>query len=110
MPYISQEKRHVLDPVIDQLHTELVNLELDDPNNNMEGNLNYVITRLLRMTYDLSYRNINDSIGMLMCVAFEHYRTQAGPYEDFKRVENGDVEIQLKPEILEEMVVEKPEE
>lgn len=92
MPYITKEKRKVLDDIIDNLHKELVNLQLDDPDtNNMEGNLNYVITRLLRKVYGKSYRDINDSIGMLACVMLEHYRTFAAPYEDIKKEENGDV-------------------
>ena len=41
MPYIKQEKRDVLDPIIDELHRTITELELDDPDgNNTEGNLN----------------------------------------------------------------------
>lgn len=93
MPYIPQDKRRVLDSTINELHTLLVDLQLDDPNNNMEGNLNYIITRLIRKVYTVgNYREINDCMGMLMCVALEHYRTNAAPYEDQKKFENGDVE------------------
>lgn len=109
MPYIPQEKRDSLDPVIDQLHEVLVRLEADDENNNFEGNLNYAITRLLRMCYDTSYRDINDAIGMLECVKLEHYRTVAAPYEDQKKFENGDVDAELTPIILNEVSVENPD-
>jgi len=105
MPYIIQEKRDRLDPIIDQLHQELVSLECDDPSNNTEGNLNYLITRLLRKVYGTSYREINDAVGMLNCVILEHYRTVAGPYETQKCFENGDVEVNKKTIATSEVIV-----
>jgi len=93
MPYIKQEKREPFDPIIDQLHLELVNAECDDESNNMEGNLNYIITRLLMKVYSSpSYREINDAIGLLECIKQEYYRIRASGYEDQKKYENGDVE------------------
>ncbi len=94
MPYIIQEKRDVLDPYIDDLHHALVELELDDESNNTEGNLNYIFTRLIRKVYTTgNYAQVNDIMGVLLCTALEHYRTQAGPYEDQKKHDNGDVEV-----------------
>lgn len=107
MPYIKQEKRDDLDPAIDQLYHLLVGMEADDENNNMEGNLNYTITRLLRMCYGRSYSEFNSAIGVLNCVILEHYRTQAGPYEDQKKYENGDVDADLPTTRIAEIVVEK---
>ena len=107
MPYIAQSKRDMLDNSIDKLHRVLVELEIDDDTNNMEGNINYSITRLLRMCYGESYRDINDVIGVLECIKLEHYRTKAAPYEDQKKFENGDVEVNLESEWLDEIVVEK---
>jgi len=107
MPYIKQEKRKVLDKAVDTLHKVLVNLEIDDDMNNMEGNLNYAITLLLRSCYGNSYREINDSIGVLQCIMLEHYRTVAAPYEDQKKFENGDVEVNLVSEQLDEIVIKK---
>lgn len=107
MPYITQDKRNILDVAINELHKALVELEMDDENNNMEGNLNYTITRLLRMCYGKSYGEMNDAIGVLSCVMMEHYRTIAAPYEDQKKFENGDVEANLVAEQLEPIVVEK---
>ena len=94
MPYITQDKREILNSAIDELHRLIVDLELDDPDtNNTEGNLNYIITRLIRKVYSTgNYREINDCMGMLSCVALEHYRTMAVPYEDQKKHDNGDVE------------------
>jgi hypothetical protein len=108
VPYINQSKRDVLDAAIDNLQKVLVDLELDNDNNNMEGNLNYTITRLLRMCYGKSYGEINDAIGMLQCVMLEHYRTIAVPYENQKKFENGDVEVSLVSEYLDEIVIETP--
>lgn len=110
MPYIAQEKRNMLDKTIDDIHKALVELEMDDDANNMEGNLNYVITRLLRMCYGKSYSEINDAVGMLQCVMLEHYRTVAAPYESQKKFDNGDVEANLKNEHLSEIVVKNKEE
>ena len=109
MPYIKQDKRMVLDPVIDKLHKVLVDMELDDDENNMEGNLNYIITKLLRMCYGKSYREINDAMGMLSCVMMEHYRTVAAPYEEQKKFDNGDVEVNISGEVIKEVVVKKNE-
>lgn len=93
MPYIVEEKRYRLDKEIDKLHQSLVNLELDDDDNNMEGNLNYVITRLLMMVYGdkdaTRYAHINDAMGLLECIKLEYYRKVAAPYEDQKEFDNG---------------------
>jgi len=111
MPYIKQVKREVLDIAINDLHKALVDLELDDDMNNMEGNLNYSITRLLRMCYGESYGEINDAIGVLQCVMLEHYRTMAAPYENQARHDNGDIETNLGIETLAEIIIEvKPDE
>lgn len=95
MPYIKQEKRDVLDPVIEDLHHELVGLEMDDETNNMEGNLNYAITRLLMMVYGTEsstrYSEINDAMGVLSCIQHEFYRKVAAPYENQKEFETGPV-------------------
>ena len=94
MPYIKQETRHQLDEYIDGLRKALADLEMDnlDGGNNTEGNLNYIISKLLAdvYTHPLSYRNINDAVGMLECCKMELYRRLAF-YEDQKIVENGDV-------------------
>lgn len=107
MPYIKQEKRDCLDVAINGLHKALVDLEVDDDTNNMEGNLNYSITRLLRMCYGKSYGEINDAIGVLQCIMLEHYRTVAAPYENQAKHNNGDVEVNLGSEQLDEIVIEK---
>lgn len=95
MPYITQNKRAVLDKTIEELSFILNDLKKDD-SNNMEGNLNYIITRLIRLVYGTSYREINDCVGMLQCVILEHYRKRAAPYEDQKERENGLIETDIE--------------
>jgi len=91
MPYIKQEKRDVLDQAIADVANALRQLESDDPDNNFEGNMNYVISSLIAKSYKISYRDINDVIGMLECVKQEYYRRVAVPYETQKAFDNGDV-------------------
>lgn len=94
MPYIKQNKRERLDPIIDVLHQELVNIQLDDEKGNIEGNLNYIITKLFTKVYSSpSYKEINDAIGVLECCKLEYYRKVAAPYETNKEYENGEVYV-----------------
>ncbi len=83
MPYISQERRNALafqgftkQPVA------------------TAGELNYVITMLLREYWELheqNYQTINDIAGALEGAKLEFYRRIAVPYEEKKKVLNGDV-------------------
>lgn len=77
MPHITQEKRHVLDPHVDNLLNALRELESDDPSNVYCGNINYVFTRLLLQSYASRYADINEAIGVLECCKMELYRTFA---------------------------------
>jgi len=106
MSYIVPEKRAALDPSIDQLIIELVNQEKDDEYNNMESNINYVITKMLYTLYGDSYKEINDVVGLLHCISMEYYRTRAAPYEDLERERNGDVEITNRSVVIDEVVVQ----
>ena len=110
MPYISNDKRSILDSHIDSLYHELVGLEADDDENNMEGNLNYLLTRLLMMVYgdknSTRYAQINDAIGMLECCKMEFYRKVAAPYEDQKEFENGEVQRSVTDVHLNTVTVE----
>jgi len=113
MPYIKQDKRDVLDPAIEQLHQTLVDMEIDDDQNNMEGNINYAVTRLLMMVYgdrdSTRYTQINDALGVLDAISKEYYRIVAAPYEDQKRFENGDVtRFRTEPEVVGAVNLEVP--
>jgi len=92
MPYIKQDKRDILDPAVESLLTRLKQLQLDDDSNNMEGNMNYIFTKLLKQCYGDSYAEINDALGVISAVQLEFYRRVAVPYEDQKIYDNGDVD------------------
>lgn len=112
MPYIIEEKRQQLDTSIEQLHKILVDMMLDNEDENMEGNLNYTITRLLMMVYGSKdgtrYSHINDAIGLLECIKLEFYRKVAAPHEDQKEFDNGAIEpFRGEPEIVGSIIVDE---
>ena len=93
MPYIKPEKRHVLDPHIDGVLNALRELESDDPTNSMEGNMVYVIYKMLVRVYaNGNFDNRSDAIKVLQCAHDEYYRKKMGPYEDQKEFENGTID------------------
>lgn len=60
------------------------------------GQLNYAITKLCHeylARRGLAYATLNEVVGALECAKLEMYRRIAGPYEDRKIAENGDVTI-----------------
>lgn len=60
------------------------------------GELNYLVTKLVDaflMKTGLSYKNINQAIGVLECAKLELYRRIAAPYEDQKCRDNGEVYV-----------------
>ena len=88
MPYITQERRDQLDIKIKDVFNE--NLTV--------GELNYVITRIIKNLIDkrkrsnqFSYQFCNDIIGALECAKIEFYNRIVTPYERIKQEENGDV-------------------
>jgi hypothetical protein len=79
MPYIVEERRAELDPMV---HPET------------PGELNYCITMVVidyLKSHKLSYGTINDIVGALDGAKMEFYRRVAIPYEDEKISTNGDV-------------------
>lgn len=92
MPYIRTEKREVLDPTIAEMLNALRELESDDPENDMGGNLNYIITVLLKRCYGEKYSEMAQAVSVLEMAKQEYYRKVAGPYEDQKEYDNGSVE------------------
>ncbi len=82
MPYIRRDKRKELDPLIEKLSFSLGN----------EGEMNYAITKLIDAYYGKGgYAELNAAMGVLNCVTMEFYRRRVVPYEQRKRIENGDV-------------------
>jgi len=87
MPYIKREERRRLDPEIDALIAKLKEAAPEQ----LDGQLNYVISRLLITLYPPRYFNFNRAMGVLASVMHEFYRRFVAPYEDQKIKENGDI-------------------
>ena len=87
MPYIKKEDREFYDEIVNEL-ADLISkrdVELQD------GDMNYIITSLIKKIYPVKYKDINRVMGMLECVKQEYYRRIVAQYEDKKIEENGDV-------------------
>jgi len=78
-------------PKYEKTLNELINILKEQPVDQIDGNLNYLITRILKEAYPLRYFNINRAVGVLECCKLEYYRRVAAPYEDTKITQNGDV-------------------
>jgi hypothetical protein len=64
------------------------------------GEINYQVSKLVNdfiAMRGLSYAVINEVIGALECAKLEAYRRVAGPYEDLKVAQNGEVFTCLNP-------------
>ena len=87
MPYITEDRRRVLDPHIEGLQKALHEL------NGNEGDLNYTITRLVGAAFlnERRYRTIARVTGVLKNVIQEFYERLGIPYERMAREKNGDV-------------------
>jgi hypothetical protein len=85
MPYIKPERREHLKRVVEVID----GAEIGDA-----GELNYLVTCLVRRflkARTFNYENLNSAVGVLEAAKLELYRRLAGPYEDRKIQENGDV-------------------
>lgn len=106
MPYIDEEQRKMVDNCINDMVVcikttlitkENVNLFKIDQISNQDmiklcGVLNYIITRICaKIITDISYSKIAIITGVLENVKQEFYRRLAGPYEDQKIIQNGDI-------------------
>lgn len=87
MPYIKLENRKKYEKVLG----ELVDILKPLPPEEVDGELNYVVTKILKEVYPLRYFHINKAVGVLECIKLEFYRRVAAPYEDLKMKESGDV-------------------
>jgi hypothetical protein len=87
MPYIPREKRIKLEPELGSLISKLKQL----PTNEIDGNINFIFTKILDSCYDLRYFSLNRAMGSLESVKQEFYRRKIAPYEDSKMNEHGDV-------------------
>jgi len=86
MPYIRPEQRNSIGAKTDPLSP---------------GELNYLITAACHeqiIRKGLSYRVVNEVIGVLECAKLELYRMIAAPYEDKKLLDNGCIsELDKRP-------------
>lgn len=97
MPYISKDRRLVLDSGIDNLVLKLMTIrgfgDGDADLLSISGDLNYSITRICTelVGEKLNYKKVAVITGVLENVKQEFYRRMATPYEEEKKNENGDV-------------------
>ena len=87
MPYITQEQRDRLNPLIAPLSDDLLE-HLD------VGEYNYVMTKLMHdylIKVGMKYKNVSAAKAVLMDARDELSRVVMGPYEDKKIKENGPV-------------------
>lgn len=87
MPYIKAEKRTKYEKIL----KELVEILRALPPEEVDGEVNYVVTKMLKEIYPIRYFHINKAMGVLECIKLEYYRRVAEPYEDMKIQESGDV-------------------
>ena len=87
MPYIKPERREKYKEALEELIGILKSLPVEE----VDGELNYVVTKIIKEVYPLRYFHLNKAIGVLECIKQEFYRRVAAPYEDEKIRESGDV-------------------
>ncbi len=92
MPYIKEEHREILDPIINDLKRTIVNITLDDESVKLECLINYMILKMLSEMYTAkNYDEINDVIGMLECCKLEYYRKVAAIVNDQSEYDYGEI-------------------
>lgn len=92
MPYIKKDRRGLFAPCILEVATRMADTGADRGEVATAGDLNYIISRIVREwigNSGMNYAAINAAIGVLECAQLELYRTLAAPYEDQKIAENG---------------------
>ena len=87
LPYIKAGNRKKYEKVLERL----VKILKMVPPEEIDGELNFVVTKILKEIYPLRYFHINKAVGALECIKLEYYRRVAAPYEDEKIEEAGDV-------------------
>ncbi len=90
MPYIPQERRQELYPLISKVAGE-IQAAVESGIGKRGGEVNFVICTLVDMLYDRNYTELSAAIGDVECAKLELYRRLLAPYEDDKITENGDV-------------------
>ncbi|MGE4298666.1 MAG: hypothetical protein AB7E47_11605 [Desulfovibrionaceae bacterium] len=84
MPYITQDRRAVFDPFLEELAREV----------NSGGELNYCLYKLSCLLIDRigpSYDKLSMCSSAMEHAKLEWYRKKLAPYEEVKIAENGDI-------------------
>ncbi len=90
MPYIPQERRQELYPLISKVAGE-IQAAVESGIGKRGGEVNFVICSLVDMLYDRNYTELSAAISDVECAKLEIHRRLLAPYEDVKILENGDV-------------------
>ena len=88
MPYIRKDQRPELDVLLNPLIERLKSEKTEE----IDGELNYIVSRVLKEVYTPKYFNYNRAMGVLESVKQEFYRRHVAPYEEGKIKENGDID------------------
>jgi len=102
MPYIAQERRVILQLILEHFFIDTPGMSILRPDIRNVGELNYVITRVIlgylkshaphpQAACAFNYAGLNEIVGVLECVKQEFLRRVVAPYENGKIAENGDV-------------------
>jgi hypothetical protein len=87
MPYINPAMRMIVE---DNLQYLIENIQTFNKHD-IDGVVNYCVTRILHSVYPPKYDEYNRAMGVLSCIQHEFYRRKVAPYEDAKMRLNGDV-------------------
>ncbi|MDE1873770.1 MAG: hypothetical protein KGI04_01470 [Candidatus Micrarchaeota archaeon] len=87
MPYIKKDQRQGIDALLEPLLEHIKGQEVED----IDGQINYIVSRLLKEVYPPRYFNYNRAMGVLESIKQEFYRRYVAPYEEGKIKENGDL-------------------
>ncbi len=90
MPYIPQERRQELYPLISKVAGE-IQAAVESGIGKRGGEVNFAICTLIDMLYDRNYTELSAAVGDVECAKLEVYRRLLGPYEDGKIAIEGDV-------------------
>jgi hypothetical protein len=85
MPYIKKEEREKWKEIIKKADEILKKC----PSESVDGEINFLVSSIIKNAYPPKYFNYNRAIGVLECIKQEFYRKQVAPYEDEKERENG---------------------
>lgn len=98
MPYIKQEYRNQIDPVIDELLDVVRDIDSGNPfSDKLCGIANYIVTRVAcELLNNNSYDSLSNIVKTLECSKLEVVRRLLDPYEDLAIAKNGDIQSFVK--------------